>query len=96
MSLKQTCYVKVTGRRLQYGRALEIIQNEEYLSAIDFDKIRRFDQQRKHPLLRIKRHPTSEFRKFREMDHTNFTYMYVQIMEGLQLPQPLRPLRPPC
>ena len=94
MSLKQTCYVKVTGRRLQYGRALEIIQNEEYLSAIDFDKIRRFDQQRKQLLSRIKRRPTSEFRKVREMGHTNFTY--VQMMGGLPLPQPLRLLRPPC
>ena len=37
----QTCYVRVTGRRLRYQRALQIIQDEEYLSAIDFDNLRR-------------------------------------------------------
>jgi len=31
----------VTGRNLPYGRALDIIQNEEYLSAVDSSIIRR-------------------------------------------------------
>jgi len=31
----------VTGRNLPYGRALDIIQNEEYLSAVDTSIIRR-------------------------------------------------------
>ena len=38
---RQTCNAVVTGRRLRYARALQIIQNEEYLSALDLDDIRR-------------------------------------------------------
>ena len=38
---RQTCTAVVTGRRLRYARALQIIQNEEYLSALDLDDIRR-------------------------------------------------------
>ncbi len=37
----QTCKQTVTGRRLQYSRALKIIQKEEYLNAVDTDIIRR-------------------------------------------------------
>ncbi len=39
----QTCDQTITGRNLGYNRALEIIQNEEYLSAADLDIIRRID-----------------------------------------------------
>lgn len=38
---RQTCNAVVTGRRLRYARAFQIIQNEEYLSALDLDDIRR-------------------------------------------------------
>ena len=37
----RTCDQTITGRRLTYGRALQIVQNEEYLSAVDLDIIRR-------------------------------------------------------
>jgi hypothetical protein len=37
----QHCPQVVTGRNLPYGRALDIIQNEEYLSAVDSSIIRR-------------------------------------------------------
>ena len=42
MSFRQTCKVRVTGRNLRYQRALQIVQDEEYLSAIDLDDIRRY------------------------------------------------------
>ena len=34
------CDQQISGRNLEYDRALEIIQNEEYLDASDFDEIR--------------------------------------------------------
>ena len=34
MSLRQTCKVRIQGRQQRYRRALETIQNEEYLSSI--------------------------------------------------------------
>ena len=34
MSLRQTCNVRIRGRRQRYRRALQTIQNEEYLSVI--------------------------------------------------------------
>ena len=44
--LDQYCFVRscdqaITGRNLQYTQALEIVENEEYLSAADQDFIRR-------------------------------------------------------
>ena len=42
MSFRQTCKVRVTGRNMRYQRALQIVQDEEYLSAIDLDDIRRY------------------------------------------------------
>ena len=44
------CFVRqcdqlITGRNLLYARALEIIQNEEYLSVADLDIIRRVKRQ---------------------------------------------------
>ena len=46
IELRQECFVRrcdqtITGRDLRYNRALEIIQDEEYLSAADFDEIKR-------------------------------------------------------
>ena len=50
MSLRQTCKVRVSGRQMRYRRALQVIQDEEYLSAIDLDDIRhRREFQRKPP-----------------------------------------------
>ena len=43
MSLRQTCSQRVTGRNLRYQRALQIVQSEEYLSAVDLDDIRRYE-----------------------------------------------------
>ena len=40
MSLRQTCKVRISGRQMRYRRALQVIQEEEYLSAIDLDDIR--------------------------------------------------------
>ena len=37
MSFQQTCKVRATGRNMCYQRALQIVQDEEYLSAIDLD-----------------------------------------------------------
>ncbi len=37
----QTCDQRITGRMLSYNRALEIVQDEEYLTAADLDIIRR-------------------------------------------------------
>ncbi len=37
----QTCDQTITGRQLAYNRALDIVQNEEYLEAADTDLIRR-------------------------------------------------------
>ena len=42
MSRRQTCTQRVTGRRLRYQRALQIVQNGEYLNAIDLDDIKRY------------------------------------------------------
>ena len=39
--LLRTCDQYITGRDLTYERALEIVQNEEYLVAVDADLIRR-------------------------------------------------------
>ena len=39
--LLRTCDQYITGRDLTYQRALEIVQNEEYLVAVDADLIRR-------------------------------------------------------
>lgn len=36
----RSCEQTITGRRLNYRRALEIVQNEEYLSAADRSVIR--------------------------------------------------------
>ena len=50
MSLRQTCKVRVSGRQMRYRRALQVIQDEEYLSAVDLDDIRhRREFQRKPP-----------------------------------------------
>ena len=38
---RRTCDQQVVGRQLTYSRALEIVQNEEYLSDLDLDIIRR-------------------------------------------------------
>lgn len=40
--LIRTCTQTVSGRNLAYGRALQIIQTEEYLQATDLDVIRRY------------------------------------------------------
>jgi hypothetical protein len=45
-SRQQSCYVRscdqsISGRNLEYNRALQIVQNEEYLSAADLSVIRR-------------------------------------------------------
>merc|ERR1712223_250 len=37
----QTCDQTITGRNFEYDRALEIIEEEEYLEDVDFDDIRR-------------------------------------------------------
>ncbi len=39
--LLRTCDQYITGRDLSYQRALEIVQNEEYLVAVDANLIRR-------------------------------------------------------
>lgn len=39
--LLRTCEQTITGRDLTYQRALEIVQSEEYLVAVDADLIRR-------------------------------------------------------
>ena len=44
--LKRTCTQIVSGRNLGYGRALQIIQDEEYLQATDLDVIRRWRYKR--------------------------------------------------
>ena len=36
----QKCDQTITGRNFMYSRALDIIQNEEYLDQSDFDEIR--------------------------------------------------------
>ena len=41
------CSQSVTGRRLSYARALEIIQDEEYLDETDFDIIRKHHRQKR-------------------------------------------------
>ena len=38
---RQTCDQTITGRSFSYGRALEVVQTEDYLEDIDFDFIRR-------------------------------------------------------
>ena len=49
MLLRQTCKVRISGRQMRYRRALQVIQDEEYLSAIDLDDIRlRRNSLRKH------------------------------------------------
>ena len=40
----RNCERTITGRRLRYARALQIIQNEEYLTQGDVDEIRRKDE----------------------------------------------------
>jgi len=39
----QTCDQIITGRQFGYDRALEIVQDEQYLEDVDFDEIRRYD-----------------------------------------------------
>ena len=41
------CNQVITGRRLAYARALEIIQEEEYLDEADFDIIRKHHRQKR-------------------------------------------------
>jgi hypothetical protein len=41
MSFTQSCDQSITGRNLPFSRALEIVQNEEYLDEADLDIIRR-------------------------------------------------------
>ena len=41
MAFSQSCDQTISGRNLQYSRALEIVQNEEYLSEADLDIIKR-------------------------------------------------------
>ena len=41
--LFRSCSQTITGRRLTYSRALQIIQTEEYLNEADLDVIRRSD-----------------------------------------------------
>ena len=67
MSLRQTCKVRVSGRRMRYQRALQVIQEEEYLSAVDLDDIRqrRFLRSRHEPWkqrVRKKRQSSCKFR----------------------------------
>ena len=38
---RQTCTQTITGRYLEYWRALKVIQNEEYLMVTDLDIIQR-------------------------------------------------------
>ena len=40
---RRSCDQQVTGRRLRYSRAVEIINDEEYLDEVDLDIIRRSD-----------------------------------------------------
>ena len=48
MFAKEHPVILVTGRQFDYDRALDIIQNEEYLDDVDLDDIRRqFDIVRK-------------------------------------------------
>ena len=66
MALRQTCKVLITGRQLRYRRALQVIQEEEYLSAIDLDDIkhRRVFQKEHLPLyddVRKKRQTSCKF-----------------------------------
>ena len=48
--LCQTCDQTITGRNFNYARALEIIQEEEYLEESDFDDIRHRYKRRTHSL----------------------------------------------
>ena len=50
MSLRQTCKVRVSGRQMRYRRALQVIQDEEYLSAVDLDDIRHRREFQRKPL----------------------------------------------
>ena len=50
----RTCDQLISGRNLQYNRVLEIVQNEEYLSAADIGQIRKAGR-RKLKDRRIKR-----------------------------------------
>ena len=38
---RQTCTQTITGRYMEYWRALKVIQNEEYLMVTDLEIIRR-------------------------------------------------------
>merc|ERR1712223_2128815 len=44
---RSSCNQMVVGRELRYGRALAIIQSEEYLNVIDTDLLRRNDRVRR-------------------------------------------------
>ena len=41
---RQTCTQTITGRYLEYWRALKVIQNEEYLMVTDLDIIQRLQK----------------------------------------------------
>ena len=56
MSFRQTCKVRVTGRNMRYQRALQIVQDEEYLSAIDLDDIRRYRRKFQIKRRKLKKH----------------------------------------
>ena len=47
MSFRQTCKLRVSGRNMRYQRALQIVQDEEYLSVIDLDDIRHYRRKTK-------------------------------------------------
>ena len=57
---RQTCKQTITGRRRRYRRALQIVQNEEYLEAADLDIIRRHWTYVKDLDLRTKHHRRSK------------------------------------
>merc|ERR1712228_1073604 len=46
----QTCEQVVEGRNFNYQRALEIVQDEEYLEDSDFEEIRRHDIVNEKPI----------------------------------------------
>ena len=48
---RQTCTQIITGRNLNYRRALKVVQNEEYLSAIDLSDVKRNKRKKRQKVL---------------------------------------------
>ena len=46
-TLLRLIFLKNQGRNQQYDRALEIVENEEYLQDLNFDEIKRYDIQKR-------------------------------------------------